>query len=134
MPSPCGSGKDVTAVSVIKPTQTLGVVGRLFPDIASGAKTSTIRWQERHIVPGPLTFICDDDASQTIDVVVFRCTDLPLHQAAAFVGRAAEWPDDVMLLGMQEHYPEITLGSIVQIVEFYPPGSANARATPENPL
>lgn len=103
--------------------QTLGVVGRLFPMIVSGEKTSTIRWRERHITPGPLAFICDDDATQSVIVEAYRCTQLSLSEAAAFVGRAAEWPGDIMLAGMREHYPDIELTSEVQIIEFYPPSS-----------
>jgi hypothetical protein len=66
-------------------------------------------------------FICDDATSQTVEVAVFCCTKLPLYEAAAFVGRATEWPKDVMLSGMREHYADIELSSIVQIVEYYPP-------------
>lgn len=103
--------------------QTLVVVNRLFPRIASGEKTSTIRWQELHIVQGPLQFVSDTDPKQTVDVNVFRCTEMPLSEAATFVGRADEWPDDIMLSSMQEHYPEIELSSIVQIIEFQIPVS-----------
>ena len=103
--------------------QTLGVVDRLFPLIFSGEKTSTIRWGERSIVPGRLKFICDGEPGKFVEVEVFRCTEMPLSDAASFVGRANEWPDDVMLEGMREHYPEIQLSSIVQVVEFYPPAS-----------
>jgi len=98
--------------------QTLAVVERLFPDVLNGTKTSTIRWREQHIVPGSLTFFNEADPQKTVDVKVIRCTEMPLSQAASFVGRAEEWPDAVMLEGMQEHYPEIQLSSIVQIVEF----------------
>jgi len=98
--------------------QTLGVVDRLFPLILSGEKTSTIRWRERHIVPGPLKFVCDANSSQTVEVEVFRCSDMPLNQAASFVGKTEEWSDDVMLAGMREHYPDIQLSSIVQVIEY----------------
>ena len=98
--------------------QRLAVVPRLFPEILSGAKTSTIRWRETRIVPGPLTFFNEADPDQTVAVTVTRCTDLPLSDAAAFVGRAEDWPDAVMLEGMREHYPEIALSSVVQVVEF----------------
>lgn len=101
--------------------QHLGVVKRLFPLIVSGAKTSTIRWGEQRVHPGLLQFNCDEDPSQTIVVNVVRCTDTPLADAASFVGRADEWPDDIMLAGMREHYPKITLADIVQVVEFEPP-------------
>ncbi len=98
--------------------QHLGVVKRLFPLIVSGVKTSTIRWREQRVRPGPLQFQCDEDPSQMVVVTVTRCTDMPLTDAAGFVGRADEWPDEVMLAGMREHYPEIRLSDIVQVVEF----------------
>jgi len=98
--------------------QMLYVVERLFPDILSGAKTSTIRWRERRIVPGPMKFICERHPKRTALVEVSRCTDMPLSEAAAFVGRKGEWPDGVMLDGMREHYPDIQLSSMVQIIEF----------------
>ena len=50
--------------------------------------------------------------------MVTNCTDLPLSKAAAFVGKQDEWPDEVMLAGMREHYPEIELSSTVQVIEF----------------
>ncbi|MEM8792559.1 MAG: ASCH domain-containing protein [Pseudomonadota bacterium] len=98
--------------------QRLAVTGRLFPDILSGKKTSTIRWRERHIIPGRLTFFNEANHGQTVDVEAVRCTEMPLSEAASFLGRADEWPDQIMLDGMREHYPEIELSSIVQIVEF----------------
>ncbi|WP_127900256.1 ASCH domain-containing protein [Solirhodobacter olei] len=98
--------------------QTLPVVARLFPEILSGEKTSTIRWREEVIRPGALRFVCEGASGRVADVMVMRCTDMPLSEAAAFVGRAADWPDPVMLDGMREHYPEITLADIVQVVEF----------------
>jgi hypothetical protein len=98
--------------------QFLGVAARLYPLILSGEKTSTIRWQERHIVSGPLKFICDGDSSQTVEVEVYRCNDMPLSDAASFVGKADEWPDQAMLDGMREHYPEIEMLSIVQVIEY----------------
>ena len=98
--------------------QALAVVERLFPQILSGEKTSTIRWNERRIVPGTLKFICAGLPEKTVLVEVFRCTDMPLCDAAAFVGHAGDWPDDVMLDGMREHYPDIQLSSIVQVIEF----------------
>ncbi len=101
--------------------QSLAVVDRLFPQILTGEKTSTIRWQERRIVQGSMRFYCEGNQSQTIDVDVFRCTDMPLSEAASFVGKADEWPDEIMLDAMREHYPDIRLARIVQVVEFWPP-------------
>lgn len=98
--------------------QTLEVVSRLYPDILSGAKTSTIRWRELRISPGPLVFVDQGDPARRVEVVVWDVRDLPLRDAAADLGRASEWPDDVLLAGMREHYPEITLDDVVQIVWF----------------
>lgn len=114
------SGLDTGANPRLMPkeTQSLGVAGRLFPDIAGGQKTSTIRWREAPVALGPLVFASDEDPSETILVAVTRCSDMPLSEAASFLGRSEDWPDDVMLAGMREHYPEIELSSIVQIVEF----------------
>lgn len=101
--------------------QMLGVVDRLFPQIMTGEKTSTIRWRERHIVPGPMKFVCDGEPGKTVVVSVTRCTEMPLCQAAAFVGKSDEWPGNIMLAGMRAHYPDIELSSIVQVIEFEPP-------------
>ena len=105
--------------------QTLRVAGRLFPAVLSGEKTSTIRWREAIVTPGPMRFIDHDRPDESVVVRVIRCTDMPLSEAAAHVGRAAEWPDDVMLEGMREHYPEIELTEVVQVIEFDPPSSAD---------
>lgn len=100
------------------PVQSLGVVPRLFPEIVAGRKTSTIRWREAAIVPGALTFVDDADRGEAVEVEVHRCAEMRLSDAAAYVGRADEWPDDVMLRGMREHYPGIELSSTVQVIEF----------------
>ncbi|QPC88625.1 ASCH domain-containing protein [Mesorhizobium sp. NBSH29] len=100
--------------------QTLGVVGRLFPLIISGEKTSTIRFCEVRIVPGPMRYVCDDDATKVAEVDVIRCTEMSLSSVAAYLGMLDRWPDDTMLQGMREHYPEIELTDIVQVIEHTP--------------
>lgn len=72
--------------------QTLGVVARLFPEILSGEKISTIRWREVRIVPGYLRYVCDGNPERTAVVMVTRCSDMPLSAAASFVGKSDEWP------------------------------------------
>lgn len=99
--------------------QTLQVVGRLFPLILSGEKTSTIRFREPRIVPGPMRYVCDASGQHLI-VNVLKCTDMPLASVAAYLEKTDEWPDDVMLSGMREHYPGIELCDIVQVVEHEP--------------
>lgn len=106
--------------------QSLLVVARLFPLIESGEKRSTIRWREQRIEPGLMTYVCQGDVHKTALVHVTRCTDMPLREAAAFLGKQDEWPNAVMLEGMREHYPEIELASIVQIVEHLSPAETAA--------
>jgi hypothetical protein len=106
--------------------QSLLVVARLFPLIESGEKRSTIRWREQRIEPGLMTYVCQGDVHKTALVHVIRCTDIPLREAAAFLGKQDEWPDAVTLEGMREHYPAIELASIVQIVEHLSPAETTA--------
>ncbi|MBN33994.1 MAG: hypothetical protein CMM46_04315 [Rhodospirillaceae bacterium] len=101
--------------------QSLGVVGRLFPEILNGSKTSTTRWRELRIEPRRMTCICDDDPSSTVVVWITRRTDFPLRDAAALVDHEDDWPNHVMLAGMREHYRDITLDDTTQIVEHLPP-------------
>ena len=101
--------------------QTLYVVPRLFPAILDGGKTSTIRWREGPIEPGPLLYVCDGAPERTAIVHVTRVTTVKLRDAARFLGREEEWPAPVMLEGMREHYPAITLDDDVDIVEHLTP-------------
>ena len=109
--------------------QRLMVVDRLYSLVVSGAKTSTIRWRETPIVPGPMTYVCQGDPAKTVVVLVTRCTDMPLAEVAASVGKAADWPDPVMLAGIREHYPEIALSDVVQVVEHLTPQQTAALAS-----
>jgi len=101
--------------------QNLEVVERLFPLVVAGEKTSTIRFREQQIQVGPMVYWCEGDSEKTVTVWVKRCTDMPLYEAAAFLGKAEEWPDEVMLEGMREHYLDIQLSDIVQVVEHETP-------------
>ncbi|MEO0625119.1 MAG: ASCH domain-containing protein [Pseudomonadota bacterium] len=97
--------------------QSLGVVPRLWPAIVSGEKSATIRWHEARIVPGPMRYRCDGMPERSAVVEVLRVTDLPLSEVAAHLGRQADWPDAVLLDGMREHYPDIALDDVVQVIE-----------------
>lgn len=101
--------------------QSLGVVPRLFSEILSGEKTSTIRWRERRITLGRMLYVCDGDPSRTAIVLVTKVTTMKLRDAAGYLGRQQDWPDDVMLEGMREHYPKITLDDSVEIIEHLTP-------------
>lgn len=97
--------------------QELHVAARLYPLILSGGKTAIIRWREARILPGPLTCLCAGGPGKQTVVMVTTCTDMPLSQAAAFLGREADWPDAVLLEGMRAHYPGIQLTDMVQVIE-----------------
>jgi hypothetical protein len=109
--------------------QQLKVVGRLYPAILDGSKTSTIRFNEQCIKPGALVYVCEGQLNQRVVVWVTKCNDMPLTDAARYLGKTREWPDDIMLDGMQEHYPEIQLSDIVQIVEHLSPRDSLAFLT-----
>ncbi len=101
--------------------QKLDVVDRLFPLLLSGEKTSTIRFNEQHINLGPMAYWCNGDSGKSVIVWVHRCTDMLLSDAAAYLNRADEWPNDVMLEGMREHYPSIEISDTVQVIEHLSP-------------
>ncbi|MEQ1704165.1 MAG: hypothetical protein ABMA25_29000 [Ilumatobacteraceae bacterium] len=99
----------------------LQVVARLFPAVMSGAKRSTIRWREAEIRPGLMRYVGVGDPSQTTVVRVVRVTSMPLADAAGYLGTEDEWPPPAMLAGMREHYSDIELHDIVQIIEHLSP-------------
>ena len=101
--------------------QKLDVVERLFPLVITGEKTSTIRFREQQIQIGSMAYWCEGNSARTVTVWVNRCNDMPLSEAAEFLGKAEEWPDEVMLEGMREHYSDIQLSDIVQVIEHYNP-------------
>jgi hypothetical protein len=106
--------------------QSLKIVDRLFPLVLNGEKTHTIRWRETRILPGPMRYVCGGDPGNTVVVLVTRCRDVPLSQAAALVGKQDIWPDAIMLSGMREHYPDIKLDDVVQVVEHLTPQQTEA--------
>lgn len=101
--------------------QKLDVVARLFPLVITGEKTSTIRFREPQIHIGPMDYWCEGNSEKTVTVWVNRCADMMLSEVAAFLGKTEEWPDKVMLEGMREHYSDILLSDIVQVIEHYNP-------------
>ncbi|THB84350.1 ASCH domain-containing protein [Pantoea allii] len=109
--------------------QQLTLVPRLVPDVRSGAKTSTIRWQESDIVTGPLKLVNEQDAADAVIVWVTRIETLRLNEVAARLGKEAEWPDAALLEGMREHYPEIRLNSEVQLITHLTPAETQQKLT-----
>lgn len=70
---------------------------------------------------------CETAPRKAVTVFVTTRTDM-LWQALAFVGRRDEWPNDVVLAGMREHYPEIELTDIGQLVEYLTPEQTGEKA------
>lgn len=103
--------------------QSLKIVPRLLPEIQSGLKTHTIRWREKKIVPGPMLSVNDSDISDKILVFVTKVEKMPLSAVAFYLGKQNEWTDDGLLLGMREHYPEIEMDSVVDIIHHITSGS-----------
>lgn len=101
--------------------QHLDVVDRLLPLLLQGFKTSTIRWQEAPISLGALEYRCESNPKVKVRVWVVKVTHMPLSAAAAYLGRAAEWSPDIMLIGMRAHYPSIELSDMVQVIEHLTP-------------
>ncbi|WP_217550214.1 ASCH domain-containing protein [Pantoea sp. GbtcB22] len=96
--------------------QSLMIVPRLLPEVRAGHKLHTIRWREPEIVPGPMLYVNTQDASDTIQVVVTCVETIKLSDVADRMGKAKEWPDDVLLQGMREHYPAIEMDSTVKVI------------------
>lgn len=103
-------------------TQVLGLVPRLVAPLLAGDKTSTIRWREPRIAPGPMRYVVE--GAEVARVEVRRCTDMPLRDVPRFLGRERDWPPETLLAGMRAFYPEITLDAVVQVVEHDPPAAA----------
>jgi len=82
--------------------QTLHIVPRLMKALRAGKKRHTIRWQEANITPGPLRYISSEDPESVVIVNVERVVTLPLSSVAQYLGKDDEWPDAVLLAGMQE--------------------------------
>ena len=59
--------------------------------------------------------------------MVTACTSMPLSKAAAFLGRETEWPDEVMLTGMREHYADIELTDMVDVIAHLTPRETEDR-------
>lgn len=57
-------------------------------------------------------------------MLVTKVEKMPLSAVAFYLGRQNEWTDDGLLLGMREHYPEIELDSVVDIIHHITSGSS----------
>jgi len=97
------------------------IVPRLLPEVRAGLKLHTIRWRESEIVPGPMLYVNELNAFDTVLVVVTRTETMKLSEVAAKMGKSVEWPDHTLLQGMREHYPAIDMASDVVIIHHLPP-------------
>jgi hypothetical protein len=103
--------------------QTLKVVPRLMPDIRSGLKLHTIRWRECKILPGAMQYVNMTNAADRLTVWVTKVESMPLSAVADYLNQVEEWPDAILLAGMREHYPEIQLDSVVDVIHHLPPAT-----------
>lgn len=101
--------------------QSLMIVPRLLPEVRAGHKLHTIRWREPEIVPGIMLYVNTQDASDTVQVVVTCVETMKLSDVADRMGKSQEWPDQVLLQGMREHYPAIVMDSEVEVIYHLPP-------------
>lgn len=108
-------------------SQRLALAEQLFEPLLNGEKRQTIRWRETVIEPGLMEYFSEVTPNRRVAVWVTSCRMMPLSEVAAFLGKEDEWPDDVMLSGMQRHYPEIQMHDPVQVVSHLTPQQTNAR-------
>ncbi|CCF10048.1 hypothetical protein PANA5342_2655 [Pantoea ananatis LMG 5342] len=101
--------------------QMLNIVPRLMTALRAGEKRHTIRWQEQKITPGPLCYVSNEDPATWVIVDVAQVVTMPLSSVAHYLGKGDEWPDAVLLAGMQEHYPAIQLDSQVEVIHHSAP-------------
>lgn len=109
--------------------QSLALADQHFPALRRGDKTQTIRFNEGKPLAGPLRFYSESTADLDAVVWVTRCTSMPLARVAAFLRKESDWPDEIMLTGMRQYYPEITLDDVVEVVEHLSPEETKRRLT-----
>ena len=78
---------------------------------------------------GPLRLVNQQDETDAVIVWVTQVDTLRLSEVAATQGKQEEWPDAVLLEGMREHYPEIRLGSEVQLITHLTPAETLQKLT-----
>lgn len=102
--------------------QRLELADELFPDLMSGKKTDTLRWNEGTFELGYLEFYSKKDISRRATVLVTGIRKGTLSSFARHYGQSVE----LLLLRMQKHYPDITLNDGVTLVEFMSPSDTEA--------
>ena len=107
--------------------QRLTLAEHLFEPLLNGEKKATIRWREPVIAPGVMEYYNDVTPDRRVVVWVTRCDTMSLSEVAGFLGMEDVWPDNVMLSGMREHYPEIQMHDLVQVVSHLSPDETKAR-------
>lgn len=63
-----------------------------------------------------MQYVNADDDSDTLLVQVTEVKTMMLNSVARHLGKLEEWPDEDLLSGMQEHYPDIRLDSEVAVI------------------
>lgn len=78
---------------------------------------------------GPLRRVNQQDETDAVIVWVTQVETLRLSEVAATQGKQEDWPDEVLLEGMREHYPEIRLSSEVQLIAHLTPAETLQKLT-----
>src|SRR5690606_19352220 len=108
--------------------QTLELVDRRWNDLLKGQKLDTIRFNEGTIVPGLLRYLNCDDSSKTCIVYVTNVQSIPLHDVLKYSKDLERKPDEGALLSlMREHYPAITLDTVVDYIQHLSPEETTLR-------
>lgn len=64
-----------------------------------------------------MRYVCVSDDTKTVDVMVVKCIDMQLSEAAPYLGKLDEWSDEIMFERMRRQFPEINLAYPVQVFD-----------------
>lgn len=102
--------------------QRLELADDLFPDVISGKKTDTLRWNEGDIELGYLEFYSESNIGKRATVLVTGLRKGTLESFAKHYRTTI----DLLVLSMKKHYPDIKATDKVTLVEFMSPAETEA--------
>lgn len=101
----------------MKNIQKLELADIFFPDLLSGNKTRTLRWNEHQIKKGFLIFYTNISPPKTACVWVTSVKDMKLQDSAPLYNMTPKELHESMLA----HYPDIKENSMVSYIEYLSP-------------
>lgn len=102
--------------------QRLELADDLFPDLMSGKKTDTLRWNEGDIELGYLEFYSAGNIGKRATVLVTGIRKGTLESFAKHYSMTA----DALVTKMKKHYPDITASDKMTLIEFMSPSETEA--------